>query len=155
MGVQSTPTKHPILSALTNRHSIVLLHLKRLFSILTSMKLHIDNTSLTIHLDWQERLWAFHLGPTIEIPVAHICQVSTAKPTMEWYTLRAPGTALPGLFVAGTYYTKRGREFWYMTRNPQFLVLDLTDHYYKRIVLTMEGNEQYAAQISEHSSMAG
>lgn len=112
------------------------------------MNLSINNNSLTIHLDGQERLWAFHLGPTIEILIAHIRHVSTDHPSMEWYALRAPGTAIPGLFAAGTYYAKRGREFWYVTRSPQFLVLDLEGHYYKRIVLTMEGNERYAAQLT-------
>jgi len=113
------------------------------------MRLHIDNTVIKIQLDWQERLWAFHLSPTIEISITHILRATTETPTMEWYALRAPGTALPGFFVAGTYYTKRGREFWYVTQSSKFLVLDVEDEYYKRVVLTLDDHLRYANQLNE------
>lgn len=113
------------------------------------MNLHITDQTLTLQMDWHERLWAFHLSSAIAIPRSEIQTVSTDPPKMEWYALRAPGTALPGFFVAGTYYTPRGREFWYVTRNKPFLVLTLTDHYYKRIVLTLDDSAIWAARLAQ------
>ncbi|MEL6224267.1 MAG: hypothetical protein AAFR31_16660 [Cyanobacteria bacterium J06627_8] len=113
------------------------------------MELHITNTELNIQLNWQERLWAFHVGETITIPIQTIGVVSTQQPEMEWYALRAPGTAVPGRFTVGTYYAKRGREFWYVTQRSNFLVLDINEGYYKRVVLTLDDHIRYADQISE------
>lgn len=113
------------------------------------MKIQMTSTSLMLQLDWHERLWAFHLSPHIDVAIANIRRVSTDEPDMEWYALRAPGTAIPGVFVAGTYYTKRGREFWYVSRSPNYLVLDIEGEYYKRIVLTLADNRQYADQLMQ------
>jgi hypothetical protein len=113
------------------------------------MNLQITDTSIILQLDWHERLWAFHLSPRIDIPIASIRGVTVNEPRMEWYALRAPGTALPGVFVAGTYYTRRGREFWYVSRNPNYLVLDIEGEYYKRIVLTLADNRRYADQLMQ------
>ncbi|MEM7770478.1 MAG: hypothetical protein AAF327_08205 [Cyanobacteria bacterium P01_A01_bin.37] len=113
------------------------------------MNLHLNSTDLTIQLDWQERLWACYLGPTLTIPISSICSISTDAPEMEWYALRAPGTAIPGGFTAGTYYAKRGREFWYVTRRSDFLVIGLEGEYYKRVVLTTTENNHYSDQLNE------
>jgi len=44
------------------------------------------------------------------------------------------GTYLPEVIKAGTYYTPRGKEFWYVTKKG-CLVLELRDEPYKRIIL--------------------
>jgi hypothetical protein len=113
------------------------------------MHLHITPTEFIIQLEWHERLWAFHLGDSIRVPIHTIRNVSTDPPPMEWYALRAPGTAVPGLFTAGTYYANRGREFWYVTRRSDFLVVDIDEGYYKRIVLTINDHQTYAEQLRQ------
>ena len=30
--------------------------------------------------------------------------------------IKAPGTSIPGLIKAGTFYSNRGKEFWYVTK---------------------------------------
>jgi hypothetical protein len=72
---------------------------------------------------------------------------------------------MPGLIKAGTYHLwqertwasgmKKGprgryREFWYATRGnrDRFLVLKLREHRYRRIVLTMPDNEEWARRIN-------
>lgn len=114
------------------------------------MHLHLTVDQLVIELTGTERFWAFHLGKTITVPLNHIQQVSTEIPQSHWSDLRVPGTALPGVIKAGTYYTRNGREFWYATRTPHFLTLTLSpEEYYKRIVLTLEDNEIWAEQIRQ------
>jgi len=106
-------------------------------------------THLIIHLAPPERLWAFHWGATIEVPLSHITQASTNLPPTTWREIRAPGTFLPGVIKAGTYYTERGREFWYVTSPESILGLDIRDDYYKRIVLSLPDNDQWRADLSE------
>lgn len=112
------------------------------------MQLTRTPTHLDIHLDGYERLWAFHLGSCIEVPLGDIIEVSTDLPPSTWRELRAPGTFLPGVIKAGTYYTERGREFWYVM-NPSILTIDIRDGYYKRIVLSLSDNEAWRTEIAD------
>ncbi|MGV0025165.1 hypothetical protein [Phormidesmis priestleyi] len=122
------------------------------------MQLSIQNDRLQISLNNWERVWAFFFNQTLEIPLQHIRQVTIEKPVRTWKDLRMPGTYLPGLIKAGTYYTDRGREFWYVTesdllrsyRKGRFLTLELEDEFYKRIVLTIEDNQSWAERIQHH-----
>lgn len=111
------------------------------------MNIQLTATNVEITLEWHERLWACHLGQMIVIPLNHIARVSTELPALPWYTLRAPGTAIPGLFAAGTFYTPFGREFWYVMRQSSYLVLALEDEYYKRIVLSIDDPHPLIAQF--------
>lgn len=116
------------------------------------MQLTLQDHQLTIALSGWERLWTFHLGSTIEIPLSHIQQVTSEKPADRGFNLldiRAPGTFLPGVIKAGTYYTRNGREFWYVAQDNHYLTLDLQNDYYQKIVLTIEENEAWVNQIHQ------
>ncbi|HEY9661753.1 MAG TPA: hypothetical protein V6C65_25130 [Allocoleopsis sp.] len=119
------------------------------------MQLTLDSDTLIIKLSGFERLWSFHLSQSILVPFAHIQQVSTTQPQSDWFDLRAPGTALPGVIKAGTYYTRNGREFWYVTRKADYLTLSLRDEYYKRIVLSLENAAAWAEQINRLITRTG
>jgi hypothetical protein len=117
------------------------------------MQLKIIDNYLRIELEGIEHLWAFYWGSAIEIKLDRIRSVSTEKPAINWHrALRAPGTFLPGVIAAGTYYTERGREFWYMTRSRDFLVLTVPGDYFKRIILTLDDSEFWADRIAARLS---
>lgn len=118
------------------------------------MELKLENSVLNIVLEGQEQLWSAHLGKTITVDLTHICNVTVGNPDGLWDGIRAPGTFVPGLIRAGTYYTARGREFWYVTRQgkgldlAKVLTLDLTpNEYYKRIVLSLRECEVWGDRI--------
>lgn len=115
------------------------------------MKLTLDDDRLVMQLSGWERVWSVHMGPTIDIPIAHIQQASTEAPETTWREIRAPGTYLPQVIKAGTYYTERGREFWHVTARDKALCLDLhQDEYYKRIVITVDQNSAWADRINHN-----
>jgi hypothetical protein len=111
------------------------------------MNLAIEQNQLRIELEWFEQLWAFHLNKTITIPLTHITHVTTDEPRSSWAELRAPGTCLPGVIKAGTYYTRQGKEFWYVTSEKDYLTLDLHNEPYQRIVLTLNDSAVWAEHI--------
>ena len=120
------------------------------------MELTLSNTIFTLSLEGHEQLWAAHIGKTIQIPIHTVVQFSTSTPDDLWKGIRAPGTFVPGLIRAGTYYTTKGREFWYVTRQSgpliqtKVLTLDLAQtEYYKRIVLSVENPEMWCDRLSE------
>lgn len=102
------------------------------------MQLSIESNQLKITLTPIERFWAVHLGKTITIPLTQIQQVSTTAPTVNWKELRSPGTFVPGLLKAGTFYQDSLRSFWYTKPKTPLLTLELSPNtYYRRIVLSL------------------
>lgn len=110
------------------------------------MKLEISNGKLKIDLGDLEKVLAVRGG--FEIPLENIVKAGTEAHRTGWRETRAPGTHLPGAIKAGTYYTPRGREFWYVTEKG-VLVLELEHESYTRIVLSMDGNKEWAERINE------
>jgi hypothetical protein len=109
------------------------------------MKLNLTTDRLTIELEWYEQLWAVTLER--QMPLDRIDGVTTAEPQSNWAEIRVPGTFLPGVIKAGTYYTKRGKEFWYVTSDRDYLTLELHDGPYRRIVINIPDNIAWAERI--------
>jgi hypothetical protein len=113
------------------------------------MQLHIEDDRLTLALQGAERLWAFRRAPIV-IPRAHVVRAETTLPPSTWKELRAPGTMLPGVIKAGTYYTGRGKEFWYAVRSHKDspLTIELAGDSYQRLALTIEDAVNLAERIN-------
>lgn len=111
------------------------------------MQLHLEHARLTIDLEWYEQLWAVTLDRQIQIMLDRIDRVTTAEPQSDWAAVRAPGTFLPGVIKAGTYYTKKGKEFWYVTPDRNYLTVELHDEPYWRLVITIPDNIAWEKRI--------
>ena len=109
------------------------------------MNLSIEDGLLKIDLSRVEKVLSVH--GSFRTPLEQVGSVSTGVPRQSWRDLRVPGTFLPWVVKAGTYLTKRGREFWYVTKNRGFLTIELKNGNYKRIVLGLNDNQHWADQI--------
>lgn len=116
------------------------------------MNLSLVGDKLLIHLEWYEQLWAFTLTKTFEIPLNHIARATTEEPQSSWQEIRAPGTFLPGVIKAGTYYTRTGRQFWYVTKDKNYLVLELQDEPFNKMVFTIEQSATWVEQINQQKN---
>jgi hypothetical protein len=92
------------------------------------MKFIPQGKNLTIRLEGMEKMWA--LKSSIEIPQAAVLEVdySPQRPTMQdfWGYLRIPGTSVPWRFLAGTFWHKGEREFWFVRiRHMGVLLVEL------------------------------
>ncbi len=112
------------------------------------MILKIIDDFLEIKWEWYEQFFAFTWDKLMRIPLSHIKKVTINRPEIIWCELRAPGTFFPGLIKAGTYYTKNGKEFWYATEDKNFLILELEEEEYKRVILTIEGNRSWRERLN-------
>ncbi|KYF61954.1 hypothetical protein [Sorangium cellulosum] len=113
------------------------------------MQLQIEGDRLTLTLQGAERLWAVKLAPIV-VPRAHVVRAEAALPPATWKQIRAPGTAIPGLIKAGTYYTDRGKEFWYtvQSRKDSPLTIELEGESYRRLALTIDDSAAWAERIN-------
>lgn len=122
---------------------------KKLLATKFIMNLSIVDDKLQIEFTFKEQLLAVRLNKLWQISLAHIEQVTTAEPQSNWQELRAPGSFVPGVIKAGTYYTNRGKEFWYVNRETNYLTIQLRDESYKRIILTIDNNESWQQRLAQ------
>jgi len=111
------------------------------------MQIFVDDNNLSINFNIIEKILGVHGSFTISLN--DISLVHTSVPKQSFKELRIPGTCFPGLIKAGTYFTNRGREFWYTTRNKPFLNIELKQGFYRRIILSTNENESIKNKIHE------
>jgi len=99
--------------------------------------------TLTVRLEGLEKIWA--LKSHLDIPKEQILEIDykPVRPAVQDFKgyVRVPGTALPWLFLAGTFRTKASKEFWFIRmRQPGILTLTLKPNVavYDRVRLTCE-----------------
>lgn len=95
-----------------------------------------------------DRLWAFK--STIDIPLAHIreARIDPESARGWWHGLRMPGTQIPGVITAGTYYQKDGAVFFDVHDPDNTVVVELHDEKYQRLVIEVESPGQTAALLN-------
>jgi hypothetical protein len=109
------------------------------------MQIFSDKSNLYIKLSTVEKILSVH-GSFI-IPLGEISETHTRTPPCSLKQLRIPGTFIPGLIKAGTYFSKRGWEFWYVTRKKKFFTIELKKGFYKRLILSVDENENLGNSV--------
>jgi hypothetical protein len=105
----------------------------------------------TLHLEVKgiDKLWAFKSSLTI--PLEHV-RGARRDPEVAsvWYKgIRAPGTYIPGVITAGTYYQHGKRVFWDVHRAENTIVIDLADERYDQLIVEVADPEAAVARIGE------
>ena len=82
-----------------------------------------------------DKLWTFK--SSLEIPLAHIVEIR-ADPAIAhgwWHGLRMPGTNIPGVLTAGTFYQDGKRVFWDLHDPAETVVMELKDERYNELIV--------------------
>jgi hypothetical protein len=102
----------------------------------------ISVTSSTLHVELSpfERLAS--LVREVKVPLEHLRSARVAHdPWQELRGLRV-GTAVPRLVARGRFYHRGGRDFVFVRRGEQAVVVELDGDHYARLVLgTHDGAE--------------
>jgi hypothetical protein len=97
--------------------------------------LSVAEGRLALHVRGADKLWAFK--SSLEISLAHITGVR-ADPEVArgwWHGIRMPGTNLPGVITAGTFYQQGKRVFWDVHNPEKTIVIDLHDERYNQLII--------------------
>jgi hypothetical protein len=88
------------------------------------VEIAIDRDLLKVHVHGTHKLWA--LKSEIDIPLAAIRSV-TADPVRARHAkgIRNPGTSIPGVLNAGTFYEGVHRVFWDVHNPDRAIVIEL------------------------------
>jgi len=112
-------------------------------------EVELAEDALIIHVRGADRLWA--LKSRLEIPLSHVVGAE-ADPQVAlgwWKGLRAPGTHVPGVVTAGTFYQEGERVFWDVHDPEKTVVIRLRDERYARLVIEVEDPPATVAAIQE------
>jgi len=112
--------------------------------------LSLAEGKLTLQVRGADKLWA--LKSSLEIPLVHIVRVQ-ADPEIArgWYHgLRMPGTSVPGVITAGTFYQDGKRVFWDVHHPDKTIVIDLHDEQYNQLIVEV-ADPQSAVQLIQQA----
>lgn len=100
--------------------------------------LSISEGKLTLHVRGADKLWAFK--STLEIPLVHIAGVRADPGTASgsYHGIRMPGTNLPGVITAGTFYQDGKRVFWDVHHPERTIVINLHDETYNQLIIEVD-----------------
>jgi len=100
--------------------------------------LTIEDGVATFEVEGADKLWA--LRSRLRIPLAHIrgARIDTEIAHGWWHGLRAPGTSIPGILTAGTFYQHGKRVFWDVHDPSRVVVVELADERYDELVIEVE-----------------
>jgi hypothetical protein len=98
----------------------------------------VEGDRIRLSVQGWDKLWA--LRSELEFPLAHVMSVRIdPEPARGWFHgLRLPGTQIPGVLTAGTFYWN-GEFVFYDVHDPEkTIVLELDHEHYKRLVIEVE-----------------
>jgi hypothetical protein len=97
--------------------------------------LSITEGNLLINVRGADKLWAFK--SSLEIPLHHVAGIR-ADPSIAkawWHGWKIPGTSVPGVITAGTFYQDGKRVFWDVHNPDNTVVIELRDERYNQLVV--------------------
>lgn len=105
---------------------------------MTMVALSIEDGVATFEVEGADKLWA--LKSRLQIPLAHVrgARIDPEIARGWWHGLRAPGTSVPGIITAGTFYQHGKRVFWDVHDPSHVIVVELVDERYDELVIEVE-----------------
>jgi hypothetical protein len=118
----------------------------------TMTEIELTGSTLIIHVMGIHKILAFK--SQLEIPLSHVVGAEIDPGTVqEWGNLfvgvRAPGTGLPGVIRAGTYYTSDGKVFWDVHDPHKAITIKLADETYSKLVVEVADPAATIAAIEQ------
>ncbi len=110
------------------------------------VNISISHGEAVVRLEGTKKFLA--LKGTIKIPLKSIKSVSLRPPKWSFLGVRA-GTYFPGVMMAGTFWTRSGKEFYYVRDPNKCVTLTLYGHEYSKVVFQVDNHEKVASLVSE------
>lgn len=112
------------------------------------VEIQIAGDVLVLEVQGWSKLWA--LKSRLEIPLANVRGVR-ADPDVArgwWKGIRAPGTHVPGVIVAGTFYQDGKRIFWDVRDPERTIVVELADDRYDELIVEVADPATEVARLT-------
>jgi hypothetical protein len=120
------------------------------------VELTIEAGAVRVDVRGLHRLLA--LRRKLEFPLSAVRSARRLTPSELggwWKGWRMPGTHVPGVLVAGTYYREGQRHFWDVRHAEQAIAIELEGARYDRLFVEVEDPEQALSALGAASGSAG
>lgn len=96
-----------------------------------------QDNSFVFNVNGMHKLWAFKSQLTI--PVDNIKSAHQDLESIKgWKGWRIPGTHVPSIITAGTFYKSGSKIFWDVVNMENCIIVDLIDEEYKQLIIEVE-----------------
>jgi hypothetical protein len=110
-------------------------------------RLELTSQELVVHLSAWESIWS--LRRSFSVPLAQVRGATEDKGFgAEALGLRIPGTYVPGVIAAGTFIKGGDKQFVYIRRKLQTIVIELNGNDWARLVIGVRDARAEAARIN-------
>lgn len=102
---------------------------------------------LLFEIQGWHKLWAFENQITVrqeQITIAYQDETEIKF----WKGFRCPGTEIPGIITAGTYY-QNGKNFWDVCDKSNSIIVELQNHTFKKLFIEVPNPEETLALLQE------
>jgi hypothetical protein len=102
-----------------------------------------------------DRLWA--MRSRLDLPLASVRAVR-ADPRVArglWKGVSAPGTHIPGIIIAGTFYQDDKRIFWDVHDPSKTVVIDLVGQRYDQLIIEVHDPDDVVKLLESAMGTAG
>lgn len=108
--------------------------------------IQIRDSILTLEILGIHKIWA--LKSRLQFPLSSIRSVVIDPQLADKPRgLRAPGTYIPRMITAGTFYADKKRWFWDVSNPNNAIVIELEGENYQMLVVEVEKPNKVIAQI--------
>jgi hypothetical protein len=112
------------------------------------VSIELSSSELIIHVAGADQFFA--LKSQLAIPLIHVVEAE-ADPTPAqrfWKGWRLPGTNVPGLLTAGSFYQHGEWTFWDVHDPAKTIVVHLAHEHYKALVVEVDDPQKAAQAIN-------
>lgn len=110
------------------------------------VRVSIEDNFLILNVIGSHKVYA--LKSQFKIPISHVRGATHDPGAWDMPTgIRAPGTELPGIFRAGTFYKGGERIFWDVRQKEKTVVLELQDEEFARLIIEVENPDEVVQLI--------
>ncbi|WP_375437060.1 hypothetical protein [uncultured Hymenobacter sp.] len=98
----------------------------------------VEGNNAVFEVKGMHKLWAFK--SQIQIPMEHIRSARQDAESLKgwWHGFKAPGTHIPGLITAGTFYQHDKRVFWDVHKLERAVIIELEHSEYNQLIVEVE-----------------
>jgi hypothetical protein len=96
----------------------------------------VTDTELVVDLSKLEQLAS--LTKSLSIPRGDITSARIDPEILKHLGFRAPGTGMPGVIAAGTFYKQGDRQFVYWHKGETPIVVELAHEKYDRLIIGLD-----------------
>ena len=108
------------------------------------VSISVGKDGVTIRLDGTKKILA--IKSKITVPLGNIIKVSTEQVKPVWLPKSRLGTHVPGVFMAGTFWLRKGgKTFYYVRDFSNCITLTLKDHEYSKVIVQVGKDKEAVA----------